>query len=270
MRFTLLFMCLLLTAFSSQATARPYLILQSTTSTQNSGLYEAILPAFERQAGFSVRVVAVGTGQALRNAQNCDGDIVLVHAREAEQAFIDAGFGTKRLDVMFNDFVLLGPRSDPAGVAGSQSARQAFSAIEASRALFTSRGDDSGTHKKERALWEAAGLAPQSRTGKWYLETGSGMGSTLNVAVEKGAYILSDRGTWISFRNKGKHKILLEGDEALFNPYGLIPVNPAHCPRVEAQKAQIFTDWITGPEGQAAIADYRLEGQTLFFPNAAP
>ncbi len=246
----------------------PFIILQSTTSTQNSGLYEAILPRFTEATGIEVRVVAVGTGQALRNARNCDGDVVIVHARAAEEEFVAAGYGLERRDLMYNDFVIVGPGDDPAGVAGAGSAAEALRAIARARAPFASRGDDSGTHKKEMALWAAAGLDPLAASGTWYRETGSGMGATLNTAVGMGAYALSDRATWIAFANKDDFRILFEGDPALFNQYGIIMVNPANCPDVKAGPAQRFIDWMLSPEGQRAIAAYRMGGQQLFHPNA--
>ncbi|MDJ0944547.1 MAG: substrate-binding domain-containing protein [Kiloniellales bacterium] len=245
-----------------------FILLQSTTSTQNSGLFDAILPGFTAATGIEVRVVAVGTGQALKNARNGDGDVLLVHAVEAEEAFVSEGYGVKRFDVMYNDFVIVGPPADPAGIAGLSDATAALKSIAAARAPFASRGDDSGTHKKELALWRAAGLDPVAASGTWYRETGSGMGATLNVALGMGAYTLTDRGTWIAFKNKGNFGILVAGDARLFNPYGVILVNPARHPRVKAADGQAFIDWLTGPDGQAAIAAYKLEGQQLFFPNA--
>ncbi len=250
------------------AAAERFILLQSTTSTQNSGLFDAILPGFTAATGIEVRVVAVGTGQALKNARNGDGDVLLVHAREAEEAFVSEGYGVARFDVMYNDFVIVGPPADPAGIAGLSDATAALEAIAAAEAPFASRGDDSGTHVKELALWRAAGLDPTAASGTWYRETGSGMGATLNVARGMGAYTLTDRGTWIAFKNKGNFGILVSGDARLFNPYGVILVNPARHPRVKAEDGQAFIDWLTGPEGQAAIAAYKLNGQQLFFPNA--
>ncbi len=260
------------------AAGERFIILQSTTSTQNSGLFDAILPRFTAATGIAVRVVAVGTGQAIKNARNGDGDVLLVHARAAEEAFVAAGWGLARRDVMYNDFVIVGPPADPAGIAGGTDAAAALKAIAAAGAgggpaTFASRGDDSGTHVKELALWRAAGLDPagfaaSGASGSWYRETGSGMGATLNLAVGMGAYALTDRGTWIAFRNKGDLRVLVAGDARLFNPYGVILVNPARHPRVKAAEGQAFIDWLTGAEGQAAIGAYRLEGKQLFFPNA--
>jgi len=255
-------------ALGHPAGAGEFIIVQSTTSTQNSGLYDVLLPQFTVQSGIEVRVVAVGTGQAIKNARNCDGDVLLVHARAAEEAFVAAGFGVARADVMYNDFVIVGPAADPAGVAGSRDAAAALAAIRAAAAPFASRGDDSGTHKAELALWRAAGIDPAAESGGWYRETGSGMGATLNVATGMGAYALTDRATWIAFANKGGHRIAVEGDAALFNQYGVILVNPERCPNVKAAAGRRFIGWILSGEGQAAIAAYRRDGQQLFFPNA--
>ena len=245
-----------------------FIIVQSTTSTQNSGLYEAILPDFFEATGVEARVVAVGTGQALRNAANCDGDVLVVHARAAEEQFVADGYGVARADLMFNDFVIVGPRSDPAGVAGAPDVAAALSRIADATAPFVSRADDSGTHMREMALWQAAGPDPVADSGTWYRETGSGMGATLNIAVGMDGYALTDRGTWVAFDNKGDHAILFEGDPALFNQYGIILVNPEHCPNARTAAGQHFVDWMLSEEGQDAIAAYRVEGQQLFFPNA--
>jgi tungstate transport system substrate-binding protein len=247
-----------------------FIIVQSTTSTQNSGLFEHILPNFTKKTGISVRVVAVGTGQALKNAENGDGDVVLVHSKPDEEKFVAEGWGVKRRDVMYNDFVIVGPAADAAKIGGSQDAVEGFKKIAETEAPFASRGDDSGTNKAELKLWQDAGIDPKSASGKWYLETGSGMGATLNTAVGKQAYALTDRGTWLSFANKDDFKVLVEGDPKLFNQYGVILVNPAKHPNVKAKEGQVFIDWLTGPEGQAAIASYKIDGQQLFFPNAGP
>ncbi|WP_109466887.1 substrate-binding domain-containing protein [Albibacillus kandeliae] len=244
------------------------IIVQSTTSTANSGLYDYLLPIYSGESGITVKVVAVGTGQAIKNAENCDGDLLLVHAKASEEKFVEAGFGTKRTDLMYNDFVIVGPENDPAGVAGSSDAKAALTKIAETGALFASRGDDSGTHKKEVALWKAAGVDPSSASGDWYRETGSGMGATLNAGIGMGAYVLTDRATWISFQNKQDYKIEVEGDETLFNQYGVIPVNPEKCPSVKIDAAQNFADWLLSSEGQEAIAAYKVDGQQLFFPNA--
>jgi tungstate transport system substrate-binding protein len=245
-----------------------HIVVQSTTSTEASGLFDHLLPKFEDKTGIDVRVVAVGTGQALKNAQNCDGDVLFVHAKPAELEFVANGYGVDRQDVMYNDFVIVGPSDDPAGIGGGKDAAAALQKIAGSKAVFTSRGDDSGTHKKERSLWKTAGIDPSQASGDWYRETGSGMGATLNTASSMGAYALTDRGTWISFENKGDLKILVEGDKALFNQYGVILVNPEHCPSVNVKAGQAFIDWVLGDEGQQTIADYKLNDQQLFYPNA--
>lgn len=251
------------------ALAEP-IILQSTTSTQGSGLYDHILPAFTKATNIEVRVLAVGTGQALRNAENCDADLVLVHARAAEEAFVEAGFGQARFDVMYNDFVIVGPGDDPAGVDAADQIDEALRAITMAQHRFASRGDDSGTHKAEQRLWAGAGGTPDPKEARWYLETGAGMGATLNTAVGLNAYTLTDRATWLRFANPGDFRIVFEGDPALFNQYGLITLNPNHCPNAKLDAAQAFADWILGPDGQRAIAEYRLNDQALFFPNAQP
>jgi len=245
-----------------------FIIVQSTTSTQNSGLFEHILPEFTKKTGIDVRVVAVGTGQALKNAENGDGDVVFVHSKPDEEKFVAEGWGVNRHDVMYNDFVIVGPVADPAKIAGLKTAPEAFKKIAEAEAPFASRGDDSGTNKAELKLWQDAGVDPRLSSGKWYLETGSGMGATLNTAVGKQAYTVTDRGTWLNFANKDDFKILVEGDPKLFNQYGVILVNPAKHPNVKAAEGQAFIDWVISPEGQAAIASYKIDGRQLFFPNA--
>ena len=247
-----------------------FIIVQSTTSTQNSGLFEHILPLFTEKTGIDVRVVAVGTGQALKNAENGDGDVVFVHSKPDEEKFVADGWGVKRHDVMYNDFIIVGPAADPAKIAGLEDAVEGFKKIAAAGVPFVSRADDFGTNKAELKLWQDAGIDPKPASGKWYLETGSGMGATLNTAVGKQAYTLTDRGTWLSFANKDDFKVLVEGDPKLFNQYGVILVNPAKHPNVKAKEGQAFIDWLIGPEGQAAIASYKIDGQQLFFPDAKP
>jgi tungstate transport system substrate-binding protein len=246
-----------------------HIVIQSTTSTEASGLFDHMLPRFEEASGIDARVVAVGTGQALKNAQNCDGDVLFVHAKPAELEFVAAGYGEGRQDVMYNDFVIVGPSADPAGIGGGKDAAAALKKIADAKAVFASRGDDSGTHKKEQSLWQEAGVDAAAASGDWYRETGSGMGATLNTAVGMDAYALTDRGTWISFENQGGFAVLVEGDEDLFNQYGVIRVSPEHCPNVRTEPARQFVEWLTGPAGQQAIAGYQLGGQQLFFPNAA-
>lgn len=257
----------LLLSGTGQAEER-FIILQSTTSTQNSGLFDAILPRFQSKTGIEVRVVAVGTGQALKNAHNGDGDVLLVHAKPDEEAFVAAGWGVKRYNVMYNDFVIVGPADDPAGIAGLRQAGTALRKISQTQAVFVSRGDESGTHKKERALWKIAAVDLLEANEAWYREAGAGMGATLNTVVGMQAYTLTDRGTWLSFRNKADYTILVEGDPQLFNQYGAILVNPAKHPHVKAGLGQQFIDWLVGPEGQSLIAGYTIAGQALFFPNA--
>ncbi|MAF07768.1 MAG: sulfate transporter [Acidiferrobacteraceae bacterium] len=249
---------------------RAGIVIQSTTSTANSGLYDHLLPLFEKAHDIKVNVVAVGTGQAIRNAARGDGDVLLVHAESDEKEFVRDGWGVRRFDLMFNDFVLVGPASDPASLSEAENVRDALVRISREKALFASRGDDSGTHKKELALWDAAGIDPSDASRDWYRETGSGMGATLNIAVGMGAYCLTDRATWISFANKRGLKVLYEDDPPLFNQYGIILINPKRHPHVNALAGQKFIDWMIGKEGQRAIASFRSGGQQLFFPNASP
>ncbi len=246
------------------------IILQSTTSTANSGLYRYLLPIFKKQTGINVNVVAVGTGQAIRNAENGDGDVLLVHAKPDEEKFVKEGFGVKRYDVMYNDFIIIGPPSDPAKITGLKSITKVLKKIAETKSVFVSRGDNSGTHKKEVELWKQTKVDPLIYSGRWYRETGTGMGATLNIAVGMNAYTLSDRGTWISFKNKQKHKILFQGDDNLFNQYGVILINPKKHQNVKSKEGQEFIDWIIGDKGQRAISKYKVKNQQLFFPNAKP
>jgi tungstate transport system substrate-binding protein len=242
-----------------------FITVASTTSTEQSGLFDYLLPKFTAKSGIAVRVVAQGTGQALKTAQNGDADVAFVHDPVAEKKFVEAGWGVKRIPVMYNDFVLVGPAADPAGVAGGTDIVAALRKLAERKAPFTSRGDDSGTHKAELRLWDQAGIKP---AGGWYRETGSGMGPTLNTASAMDAYLLTDRATWLNFKNRGKLKILVEGDKRLFNQYGVILVNPQKHPHVKAAEGRAFIEWLVSPEGQQAIAGYRIGGQQLFFPNA--
>ena len=244
------------------------IIVQSSTSTKNSGLYDHILPIVKEETGITVNVVAVGTGQAIKNAQRCDGDVLLVHAKSSEEKFVAQGYGVKRSDLMYNDFIIVGPNNDPAGIRGSKNVSKSLSVIATQRALFVSRGDDSGTHKAELRLWQASGADPADASGSWYLETGSGMGATLNIAVGMGAYAMTDRSTWMKFGNKGDFKIHVEGDSRLFNQYGVILVNPTKCPNVKTAAGQRFIDWLLSDRGQIAIGSYQVNGNQLFFPNA--
>ena len=253
---------------SGPAAAETFITVASTTSTQNSGLYDHLLPKFTRKTGIQVRVVAVGTGQAIRLAENGDADVLLVHHKASEEKFVKAGYGVKRTDVMYNDFVIVGPKTDPAGVKGMNKVAGALATIAKAKAAFASRGDNSGTNKAELGLWKLAGVEPKKASGSWYRETGSGMGATLNTASGMATYALTDRATWLKFRNKGDLRILVEGDERLFNQYGIILVNPKRHPHVKVKEAQVFIDWVLGAEGQAAIGAYRIEGRQAFFPNA--
>lgn len=245
-----------------------FIVVQSTTSTQNSGLFEHILPIFQDKTGIEVRVVAVGTGQAIKNAENGDGDVLFVHTKAAEEKFVAEGHGLQRSDVMYNDFILVGPPADPAGIGGTKDITAALAKIAQTGATFASRGDDSGTHKAELKLWKEVGVDAAAASGGWYRETGSGMGATLNTGTAMGAYVLTDRATWISFGNKGDYQIAVEGDDRLFNQYGIILVNPEKHENVKAEAGQAFIDWVLSAEGQQAIADYKIDGQQLFFPNA--
>jgi tungstate transport system substrate-binding protein len=244
------------------------IVVSSTTSTQDSGLFGSILPMFKARTGIDVRVVAQGTGQALDTGRRGDADVVFVHARSLEEKFIAEGFGVKRFDVMYNDFVLVGPKADPAKVKGGKDILSALKAIHGKGAAFVSRGDKSGTHAAELALWKAANLDPAVAKPSWYKEIGQGMGAALNTANAMPAYLLADRGTWISFKNKGDMEIVIEGDQRLFNQYGIILVNPAKHPNVKKELGQEFIDWILSDDGQNAIRAYKIEGQQLFFPNA--
>jgi tungstate transport system substrate-binding protein len=253
---------------ASRSFAQKFITVASTTSTEQSGLFRHILPIFEKKTGIQVRVVALGTGQALDLARRGDADVVFVHARDAEEKFVSEGYGVKRLPVMYNDFVLIGPKSDPAGVRGYRNILEALQRIRSVQAPFVSRGDRSGTHMAELALWKAAGVDIAKERGPWYRDTGQGMGPALNTAASMNAYILADRGTWISFKNRGDLAILVEGDKRLFNQYGVILVNPEKHKHVKKDLGQAFIDWIVSPEGQKAIADYKIGGEQLFFPNA--
>jgi tungstate transport system substrate-binding protein len=242
-----------------------FITVASTTSTEQSGLFDYLLPQFTQATGIKVRVVAQGTGQALETGARGDADVVFVHDPVAEKAFVEAGSGVKRIPVMYNDFVLVGPASDAAGVRGGADIVAALTKVAEAQAPFASRGDDSGTHKAERRLWDAAGIAPE---GGWYRETGSGMGPTLNTAAAMDAYVLTDRATWLNFGNRGDLEVLVQGDKRLFNQYGVILVSPEKHPHVKAADGQAFIDWLVSEEGQNAIAAYKIDGEQLFFPNA--
>jgi tungstate transport system substrate-binding protein len=245
-----------------------FITVASTTSTENSGLFKHILPLFKAKTGIDVRVIVQGTGQALDTGRRGDADVVFVHAPAAEKKFVAEGHGVERFEVMYNDFVIVGPNSDPAGVKGMKDAPASLAKIAAAKATFASRGDDSGTHKAELRLWKEAGVDVKAAGGSWYRELGSGMGATLNTAAQMPAYALTDRATWISFQNRGPLEISVEGDARLFNQYGVILVSPEKHKHVKKAEGQAFIDWLVSGEGQKAIADYKLNGQQLFFPNA--
>lgn len=244
------------------------IVVASTTSTQDSGLFEYLLPIFQKATGITVKVIAQGTGQALDTGRRGDADVVFVHAKPAEEKFLAEGWSTKRNPVMYNDFILVGPKSDPAGVKGTKDIVAALKAIAAKQAPFVSRGDRSGTNQAELALWKEAGIDIATAKGPWYRDIGQGMGAALNTAGAMGAYTISDRGTWIHFKNKGDLVISVEGDKRLFNQYGVMLVNPAKHPNVKKELGQTFIDWLVSPTGQKAIAGYKIDGQQLFFPDA--
>ena len=243
------------------------IVVASTTSTQDSGLFGYLLPIVKQKTGISVKVLAQGTGQALDTARRCDADVVFVHARSAEQKFLAEGYGVRRYPVMYNDFILIGPKDDPASVRGKD-ILAALQTIKARTAPFISRGDRSGTNIAELALWKAAGIDITKDKGPWYKEIGQGMGAALNMASATDAYVLSDRGTWLAFENRGDLAIVVEGDKRLFNQYGVMLVNPTKCPNVKKDLGQQFIDWLISPEGQRVIAGYKINGQQLFYPNA--
>ncbi|MDN3556882.1 substrate-binding domain-containing protein [Halomonas maura] len=243
----------------------PYITLASTTSTENSGLFDAIIPQFREASGIAVRVVAVGTGQAFEIARRGDADSLLVHDTEGEERFVADGYASERADVMYNDFVIIGPAEDPAGIREAESVEQAFSRIAQAEAPFASRGDDSGTNRAELRLWDAAGIEPG---GEWYRELGSGMGPTLNTAAGMDAYVMSDRATWVAFDNRQNLELLFEGDEALFNQYGSLRLSAETHPHLKHDLAAQWHDWLLSDEGQQAIAAFEVKGQQLFFPNA--
>ena len=259
----------LLAALSMSAQAQDkFITVSSTTSTEQSGLFKHLLPVFEKKSGIAVHVVAVGTGQALDIGRRGDADVVFVHAKRLEEKFLAEGHGVKRFDVMYNDFVLVGPKSDPAKVTGMKDVAQAFKTIKAAQAPFVSRADKSGTYFAELELWKAAAIDIAKDKGSWYRETGQGMGPALNTAAAMNAYILADRGTWLSFKNRAGLDIVVQGDNRLFNQYGVILVNPTKHPNVKADLGQVFVGWLISPDGQHAIADYKINGQQLFFPDA--
>ena len=265
---TVLYAFLFMMTCVSVSYATSPILVQSTTSTQNSGLYTYLLPIYTQATGEKVRVVAVGTGQAIKNARNCDGDVLIVHSKVDEEQFVNEGFGIVRHDLMYNDFVLIGPKDDPAGIRHSRTITDALTTIAEKQAKFVSRGDDSGTHKAEIRFWKMTDKNPLAHSGRWYIETGQGMGGTLNVTVQINGYVISDRSTWLAFGNKANHEIVFEGDPSIFNQYGVIAVNPQKCPMVRYDKAQTFIAWLLSEAGQQAINSYTVNGQQLFFANA--
>jgi tungstate transport system substrate-binding protein len=262
------FLAVLLLASAPVAAQERFITVASTTSTDQSGLFTHLLPAFKRTTGIDVRVVALGTGQALDVGRRGDADVVFVHDKPAEEKFVAEGFGVARIQVMYNDFVVIGPKADPAKVAGLRDVAEALRRIHAAQAPFVSRGDRSGTHAAELRYWQDAKIDPATAKGAWYRDVGQGMGPALNTAAGMNAYILADRATWLNFRNRADLAIVVEGDEKLFNQYGVILVNPARHPTVKKDMGQAFVDWLVGPDGQKTISDYRIGGEQLFFPNA--
>ncbi len=262
-------MAALVATLSTAAPAADMAIhLQSTTSTKNSGFYDYLLPRFKKETGITVHVIAVGTGQAIRNTRNCDGDVLLTHIKADEEKFVAEGYGAKRYRLMYNDYVIVGPASDPAKISGLKATSTALKKIATSKSLFASRGDNSGTHKREKLLWKTSGISPTAASGTWYRETGAGMGTTLNIAVGMASYTLTDRASWVAFKNKYDFKIHVAGDKTLFNQYGVILVNPQKCPKTKVRAGQKFIDWLLSSKGQTTIRNFRKNGQQLFFPNA--
>jgi tungstate transport system substrate-binding protein len=259
-----------LSLMQSPRAETPFITVQSTTSTESSGLFGYLLPLFTQKTGIDVHVVAIGTGQAIKNAQNGDGDVLLVHSRADEEKFVAEGFGVKRFDVMYNDFLVAGPAADPAKISGTKDATASLKAIADAKAPFISRGDDSGTHKAELKLWTAAGVDVKAASGTWYREAGQGMGATLTMAATTAAYVLTDRATWSAFKNKGDLRVAVEGDKKLYNPYGVILVNPAKHANVKAADGQKFIEWLISAEGQTAIAGFKINGEQQFYPSATP
>ena len=266
LKFTVSFLTLFLinVSINWQAQSSEYITIASTTSTRDTGLFNSILPIFTKSSGIKVRVIAAGTGQAIKIAENGDADVLLVHHKESEQSFIESGFGVKRYEVMYNDFVIVGPNKDPAGISGAKDAVTAFIKIANTQSVFLSRGDDSGTNKKEQSLWLASGIDTNQHSGNWYKKTGSGMGATLNMSAAINGYSLADRGTWLAFANKGQLKILVEGDPQLHNSYGVILVNPNRHPHVKSTAGKKFINWLISDEGQEAINTFKVNGKQLF------
>jgi len=264
MKFVKFFLILIFLNLNSLS-SKEFILVQSTTSTRDSGFYDYLLPKFSEKYGFDIRVVAVGTGQALKNAKKCDADVLIVHDKKSEEKFVKEGFGLFRSEFMFNDYVLIGPKNDPAKTKIDNSIKIALKKIVNSKSLFISRGDDSGTYKKELSIWDELGRMPNVKNDKWYLSVGQGMGGALNIAVNKNAYIISDRATWISFNNKKKHEILVSNEPLLLNHYGVIPINPIKCPGTKSKLVKIFVDWLLSKSTKKIINDFRVNGNQLFF-----
>ena len=256
---------ILLFLYCGSIQSREFIVLQSTTSTRDSGFYDHLLPKFTKISGFDVRVVAVGTGQALKNARKCDGDVLIVHHKKSEEKFINDGYGVFRKEFMFNDYVLIGPKDDPAKTRKNKSIKSALEKIINSKSLFISRGDGSGTNKKEDSLWKMIGKIPDPKVDKWYLSVGQGMGGALNIAVNKNAYLISDRATWVSFKNKKRHKILVSNEPLLLNHYGVIPINPKKCPNTKVDLANIFINWLISENTKQIIDGFKVNESQLFF-----
>ena len=266
--FSSLVMLLMLSGGTPALAQDQSIVVASTTSTQDSGLFDHILPVFKAKTGIDVKIVAQGTGQALDTGRRGDADVVFVHAKAQEEKFVEEGFATERFDVMYNDFVLIGPKSDPAGIRGTEDIAAALTAIKDKEAPFVSRGDKSGTHSAELRLWKEAALNIETAKGQWYKEIGQGMGAALNTASAMNGYVLSDRGTWLAFKNRGDLEVVVEGDKRLFNQYGVMLVNPEKHPSVKAEAGKAFINWLISPEGQTSIGEHKIDGQQLFFPNA--
>ncbi len=269
LKFTFLCICYFFINYNNAYSKNEFITIQSTTSTVNSGLYDHILPVFKDKHNINVKVVSVGTGQAIKNASRCDADILIVHSKKDEEKFVSDGYGEKRFDLMYNDFVIIGPSENKIGILSSDELKQVLNKIKNSKEKFISRGDDSGTHKKEKELWQQILVEESFFNQKNYIEVGQGMGSTLNIAIELGGYVLSDRATWINFKNKKNHEIIFEDDENLFNQYGIIKISKENCPNTKNKLASIFLKWIISKDGQDSIASFSIENKQLFFPNAS-
>ena len=269
LKFIFLCICYLFISHTNAYSKNDFITIQSTTSTVNSGLYDHILPIFINKHNINVKVVSVGTGQAIKNASRCDADILIVHSKKDEEEFVSNGYGEKRFDLMYNDFVIIGPSKNKVGISSSDDLKQVLKKIKDSKVKFVSRGDNSGTHKKEKELWQKISVEKSFFNEKNYIEVGQGMGSTLNIAIEVDGYVLSDRATWINFKNKKNHEIIFEDDKNLFNQYGIIKISKDNCPNTKNKLASIFLNWIVSKDGQDSITSFSIENKQLFFPNAS-